>query len=347
MFGLRLLPATAVLAALFSTPHAPAQQTPKPDNANPTAATKPDWTEIPLQPEETPRVPTFPEIKIPNFTSCPIADLQRLVPDLAHLEEDNNRPQLSSLLESIGSKTVSVANRMPDLISRERVITEQGNTKDLRDFSFLILQRPLGKDARILDEYRVDVATGEKIQTEFREKALQGAESPSQLNIPEARALPGTAGPQSRGFVSAWLYLYPSNQDQLEFRYLGIQQVDRHPTLVLAFAQKPALVQIPTSFEFEDRNYPIFMQGLVWVDPSNFEILHERLDLLSAPRAVPLRQFTVDIQFSEISIAELPSMLRLPTRVVVTTDLAGSVTRETHTYSNFRLFRTHSKIVAK
>jgi len=107
------------------------------------------------------------------------------------------------------------------------------------------------------------------------------------------------------------------------------------------------MIQLPTRIELGNKTYPIFVQGVAWIDPSEFTILRLRLDPLSVPAALALRGFTVDIQFAQAAVADLPSLLWLPTQVTVTTDLAGSSTHETHKYSNYRLFRTRSKIVAK
>jgi hypothetical protein len=120
----------------------------------------------------------------------------------------------------------------------------------------------------------------------------------------------------------------------------------RH-TQVVALAQKPALVELPTVFAFENQLFRVFMEGVAWVDATSFAILRLRLELLSAPATVPLRQFSVDSQFAQVSIAELTAPLWLPTQIVITTNLAGSTQRETHSYSNYRLFRTRSKLVLK
>src|SRR5208337_197837 len=100
---------------------------------------------------------------------------------------------------------------------------------------------------RVFDEYRVDVATGAKLETDFIEEAAGSAAAPSSLAdvIPDDPILPHSApaGPTSRGSVSAWLAFYPANREQFEFRDLGQQTMDRRPTLVVAFAQKPASIQ--------------------------------------------------------------------------------------------------------
>ena len=295
-----------------------------------------------------PSVPSFPEVKIPNFTSCSIPELRHLVPGLAHLKPVPDQSELVTLLDRIGAKTVELNSKTPNLISDEAVVSEQGGIKTHQKFSYLVLQHALDSKNMVLDEFRVDVATGEKFQTEFKDQAPTPS-SPSLLELPSsARTVPQSGGPPlSQGFVNDWLYFYPSNRRQAEFRYLGQQKMDGHQTQVVAFAQKPGFVRLPSKVEYAGKTLPVFMQGVAWVDASDFRIVRLQVDLLSPPPGVPLRQMTADIQFAETRIVDVASPLWLPGRVVVSTNLGGATLSEAHTYSNFRLFRARSKIVLK
>jgi hypothetical protein len=78
----------------------------------------------------------------------------------------------------------------------------------------------------------------------------------------------------------------------------------------------------------------------------NFSFLARlRTDLQSAPPGIPLRQITVEADFGEVRVPTLDAPLWLPSRVVATRNLAGFLLRETHTYSNYRLFRAKSKLL--
>jgi hypothetical protein len=323
-------------------------------------APKPEWIDIPLHaPEEAPPVaavaPTLPEIKFPNFASCPIAEIQLAVPELTHLKAEQDQSQLTALLDKIGAKTIEIARKTPNLVSHEAVVSEQNGFATRADYSFLMLPRGVGTNGVGFDEYRADVTTGEKLQTDFVEKAAESAAppaAPSQADVRRGGRVmpqphPQSTGPTSQGFVSAWLYFYPTLRNDLEFRYLGQQKMDGRETLVVAFAQKPGSVQIPAVIEYNGQTYKIYMQGVAWIDPAEFRIERLRSDLLSVPAGVPLHQLSADIQFAQISIVDVPSPLWLPTQAVITTNLAGSTVRERHTYSNYRLFRARSRIVLK
>ncbi|HUA13737.1 MAG TPA: hypothetical protein VMG31_00460 [Verrucomicrobiae bacterium] len=365
MFPRKWLPAALALALFLPVGSAnlAAQQNPVPSGGNQTApaAREPEVTDIPLPPQ--PGIPAttaaaepkpqVPEIRFPNFDSCPIGEIRRLIPGLAHLKAKRDQSQLAALLDKIGAQTVEAARRTPNLLSHEVVVTEENGASTRENYSFLILQHPMGREGRVFDEYRVDVATGEKLQTDFMLKATEATSASPQPSLadlaPALPALPTStpAGLTSQGFVSAWLYFYPTNRKEIEFRYLGQKQVDGQTRLVVAFVQRPESVRLPAVVAFNGNTYKIFMQGVAWIDPTKFRIVRLRTELLSVPAGVPLRRMSADVQFAEMSIAELPSPVWLPTEVVVTTDMAGSIMRENHVYSKYRLFRTRSRIVTK
>jgi hypothetical protein len=333
-----------------------AQQSPDSAGAAqiPPSPAKPDVIEIPVQPAGdgdmlAPSVPSLPAVRIPNFTSCPIAELQQTVRELAHLKSVPDQSKLAELLDNVGAQTVESARKTPNLISHEAVVSERGGVETRQNFSYLVLQHSLGSEGIVLDEFRVDLKSGEKFQTEDIEKAAVSnslGSSSSSLDLPSLRhSLPGSdSPPMSQGFGNDWLHFYPSNRSESTFRYLGEQKMNGHRTLVVAFAQKPGSVRLPGLIAFENKTLPVYMQGVAWIDPSDFKIVRLRTDLLSPPAGVPLRQLTADIQFAEIRIAEITSPLWLPRQVVVTTNVGGMTLRETHMYSNYRLFRAHSKI---
>jgi hypothetical protein len=353
VFCRRFLPATATVAALVCAPGARSQQAATPGNPAPPPATQPEWTEIPVEPASgtpAPAVSNFPEIKIPNFTSCSMADLEHAVPALTHLKPASDQSQLTALLDKIGAEVVEMADKTPNLISHEEVLADYGGIKSRQDFSFLVLQHQTNSSGRVLDEYRVDVKTGEKFQTDMAENAAAGnseTASLAALATASQSAAHSGDGPLSQGFVNNWLIFHPSNRKESDFRYLGEEKMDGHPTVVVAFAQKPGRIPLPSIVYFDRRAFQVFMQGVAWVDPADFKILRLWMDILAPPPGVPLRQLASDVHFGETAIADLHSPLWLPREVVIISNLSGSLVRETHTYSNYRLFRTRSKLVLK
>jgi hypothetical protein len=286
------------------------------------------------------------ELNFPNFSTCTIQELQLTVPELKRLKPSNDQEKLVSLLEKIGAKTVDVAQNTPNLISRETVIDSPQEARATKsEYDYLLLPHTDGTMVR-LDEFRLDLKTGDKFQTD--EDGMK--ESSFRVKLEQASNKIATSKdhrpPLTFGFATSWVHFYPSNRTRVAFRYLGEQKREGHRTLVLAFAQKPALVLLPAVFRYHDKTAPMFLQGIAWVDPSDFRILHLRTDLLSPVPEVSLQRLTADIQFGLARVEQVPSPLQLPREVTVTAVVGGSTVREIHQYSGYRLFRAQSRVVA-
>ncbi len=291
-----------------------------------------------------PSAPSVTEVNFPNFTSCPIAELQLAVPELKGLKPARDQEQLSPLLDKVGDKTLDIARHTPDLISRETVTESQSGAAETRhDYDYLILRRIEGNVVG-LNEFRVDRKTGDTFQTVEAMKP-----EPSFADIERAShdlaASRSGRPPASQGFATSWVHFYPRNRPQATFRYLGQQKLDGQRTLVLAFAQKPQSVLSPAQFRSHDKTVPMFLQGVAWVSASEFRIVRLRTDLLSPLPDVSLHRLTTDTQFVPTRIEDVPAVLWLPHNVIVTSEVGGATLREDHNYSEYRLFRAQSKVV--
>jgi hypothetical protein len=293
----------------------------------------------------TPNAASITEVNFPNFTSCTIAELQLTIPELHGLKPAPDQEKLAALLDKVGAKTLDIARNTPNLISQETVTQSQrGVAETRRDYDYLILTRVEGNVVG-LDEFRVDLKTGDKFQTD----EIMKKESPTWADLERAshELAPSPAGrpPRSQGFATSWVHFYPLNRPQATFRYLGEQKMDGQHTLVLAFAQKPQSVLSPAMFRYQGKTAPMFLQGVAWVDASDFRILRLRTDLLSPLPEFSLHRLTANIQFVPTRIKEVALLLSLPREVTVTSEVSGSTLREIHRYSEYRLFRSKSRVV--
>jgi len=291
-------------------------------------------------PPTTPNAPSSVEVNFPNFTSCTIPSLYEAIPELKGLKPAANQNDLPALLDKVGNETFGIARKTPNLISRETVIeSRQGEGPIRREYDYLILARVQGEEVG-LSEFRTDLNSGDKFQTdEVTTKDLSIRSVHQLTNSPSGRP------PLSQGFATSWVHFYPLNQSRSVFRYLGEQQIAAKRMLVLAFAQKPESVQSPALVQFQGKTLPMFFQGVAWVDSSDFRILRLRTDLLSPVPEVSLHRLTADIQFQLTQVAEVASPLSLPSEVTVTSEIGGATLQEVHKYSSYRLFRARSKIV--
>jgi hypothetical protein len=336
-----------------------AQQKPTQSAAPPASSQgKPDEIELtPADPTKRPEASApsgDSSEKIPNFSTCTIDELRQIVPELKGLKPAPDQSELRPLLAKIGAEAREIVRRTPNLISHETVISGVGFGKTRQDFSYLVLTHAEGSDRVIFDEFRTDLATGEKMYTEEVEKQA-ATESKNQssspkpplelpADLPKTSVIqPAESGPLAQGFANAWTHFYPVNQPESDFRYLGEQKMNGHRSVVLAFAEKPGWVLMPAMLRLENKASPVFFQGVAWVDADNYRIVRLRTDLL-AP-VLGLKRLSADIEFGEVRIADVASPLWLPHEVAVRSKLGDGILNETHKYSDFRLFRTRSRIV--
>jgi len=90
---------------------------------------------------------------------------------------------------------------------------------------------------------------------------------------------------------------------------------------------------------------PLFVQGLVWIDATTYQILRMQTYLLAPRPEVGLEREITRIEFSAIQLKETSTTFWLPTQVVVDVWLNHERFRSLHRYSNFKLFRVESRIV--
>ena len=293
----------------------------------------------------TPHAASVTEVNFPNFTSCTIAELQLTVPELNGLKPARDQEKLAALLDKVGDKTLDIARHTPNLISRETVTeSQQGVAETRHDYDYLILTRTEGNVVG-LNEFRVDLKTGDEFQTDEVMKNESSTRAELERASHELAASRSGQPPTSQGFATSWVHFYPLNRPQATFRYLGEQKMNGQRTLVLAFAQKPQSVLSPALFRSQGKIVPMFLQGVAWVNASDFRILRLRTDLLSPLPEVSLHRLTADIRFVQTRIEEVPSVLWLPRDVMVTSEVGGATLREDHLYSEYRLFRAKSRVV--
>ena len=205
----------------------------------------------------------------------PPSELKKEIRGLRGLNPVTSQDQLPSLLARIGTEADELLHKVPDLISDEAVSETQWtissslvsgcigewcgssgdrSKKDLQ-FNYLILAHPAQAGRVQLQEYR----------TTRKGKPVDQV----------------TGAPNFQGFISAWVVFSSANQVESHFRYLGQQQKDGHSTFVIGFAQIPDLVESPGQIVSARESTPMLLQGIAWVDQSNFRIVRLRTDLLA------------------------------------------------------------------
>ena len=70
-----------------------------------------------------------------------------------------------------------------------------------------------------------------------------------------------------------------------------------------------------------------------------------RTDLLAPQADIHLQRLTAEIQFGEVRIPRVATALMLPMEVDITLELNAEVSKEVHSYSNYRLYAVETRMV--
>jgi len=295
-----------------------------------------------------------------------VPKLQEVVPALKGVKPDPSQERLPLILSRTGEVVLALMPKVPNLIANEAVSqvrfplpymiidssqqafstgiagglqyqaqhpAEEKEVQQIlqarllspahwKQFNYLILSHPAADNRVILDESRTDARN-------------QGVGSADQdLN-----------SPRGTGFGNLWLTFASENLSQSRFRYVGQQKIDGHETFVVAFAHNVDRVRVPGEIAFRGNTYPLFSQGVAWIDQTTFRIVRLQTDLLAPLPSIQLRRLTSEIRFSEVRIRELGSALWLPKQVEIQWEESNQISAELHLYSNYRLFHATVRIL--
>lgn len=275
-----------------------------------------------------------------------LAEIKQQVPELNGLQEPGEpgasggsaapSDPLPELMQRLGANVTTLAQKMPSLAAQEEV-TQSGWVSSASNdcgrrilcgsssaavqrqiFRYLILvhQTPEG---RLLEEVRTD-----------------------DKNHPLPKQ---SIKPNFLGFVESWVVFSPGNAQEARFRYLGKQKIHGHWASVVAYAQIPGVVRLPGKIADGNETVPLLLQGIVWIDDRDGQILQLRNDLLAPQLDVRLMRLTSEIQFGPVHIKQLNLVLWLPLRVDVKCEANGMVLQEQHIYSKYHLYQATSRMI--
>jgi hypothetical protein len=270
----------------------------------------------------------------------PLPELKKTVHELAGLKLDPDQKPLPDLLAKVATTVDELLHRVPDLISDEAVTQTQwsgvaqdsmtctgtgclgsgGSSVSDQNFNYIILTHPAASGRLQLEEYRTK-RNGKPISQ-------------------------GVGAPAFQGFVAAWVLFSSLNQVESRFRELGQQKTDGHNTYVIAFAQVPGAVEQPGRIVTERGSIPMLLQGVAWIDQTDFRIVRLRTDLLASQPEINYQKQTSNIVFGPVHIAVLNSVLWLPQAVDAESEARGQFLREQHEYSKYRLYQAKTRIIA-
>ena len=261
----------------------------------------------------------------------PLEKLTRLVPDLKGLQPTSNQQQLPTILENTGAQVDEFFRNAVDLTAHEEIIEEKLNgqgkvTKRLQvEDDYLIIRRGtemLGK----VREYRMD-ATGNPVDEVGLNKGFFDTDN----------------------FALNLVYFSSAFQSESRFLFLGEERIDSRDTYVVAFAQKPGEATIIVTME---QRIPapflvsMLVQGVAWIDKSNFQIVRLRTDLLAPRPEIHLYGLTTIVTFKEMRLPAVATSLWLPSNLEVYAqfDVHTIGFHNKHRYSDYQGYHVSVKM---
>jgi hypothetical protein len=280
--------------------------------------------------------------KASHYIDEPLKQLAKRIPQLKDLQPAQSQQQLAEILRRAGGQVDDFFRHITDMTAREEIFLtrlrqEKPYTKPelsgehVRD-SYLILRHADRIPAEVI-EYRTD-AKGEN----FDQVVVQNGFL------------------VTSGFALSCNYFSTGFQSESAFRYLGDQKIGQQDLYVVAFAQQPDKATLAVRMRGRGGTPAhILVQGIAWIDKSNFQIVRMRTDLLAPRKDVGLNQQTTEVTFNKVQIADYGVPLWLPGSVKVYVEFTthnGDVDeflalsyRNEHRYTGYQRYRVSAKVV--
>jgi len=249
----------------------------------------------------------------------PEKKLRQYYPELKGLVPAQSQQDLPALLEKVGASQGHFVDSIPNVCATEDVVQEnldkhgwvQGAPVYSERFNYLFRTHAKGQGMSL---------------TEGR------ANDHWQMVNPHAPSGYSLAGE----FVLFPLNFHPFHQGNANFRYLGRQVVGKQEDYVVAFAQQPEKSQLLGAINVNGNEIVVAFQGIAWIDPDSSQIVRMRIDYLKARPEVGTQ--SIDTNFSEVRLPMVAQSFWMPRDVVVTRSVGEGSLRETHKFSDYKIF---------
>jgi hypothetical protein len=316
-----------------------------------------------------------PATYFPSYLEDSFPQLRSAVPALRTLKfEDHpatDADEAEPILNNAAEALIAMVPRVPNLIAKEELT--QVNIQLPYQPNTGTLTTNVGSTRRGMPQISATSSTSSAVQGEELDKVLENMlEQPQQritfsyriraaqdptygpvleeyrTNAKDQTVNPNdfSAGnPKSVGYGNTWMMFVPTNLQESRFRYLGHQKIEHHDTLVIAFAQDPDHATMRSAVGIGADACRHFIQGILWIDQSNFEIVRLETDLLSPLPGVHLTRLRSELHFSEVKIPTRNLILWMPSDVKISWQGKDAAGIELHHYSNYRLFAATSRII--
>lgn len=177
--------------------------------------------------------------------------------------------------------------------------------------------------------------------------------TPGELSIEEIRQpvpQPQRRRPQHRqdvplltsnGFSTFLLVFHPYYQGSFQFTNAGEEQVDGRTIVRVRFDHIPKTPS-PTALLLGDRQYPLELSGVAWVDAETGTISRVSASV-SAMDDVGLRTFHSEVQYAPVALPGA-STFWLPSTATIDVETARQHWHNVHRFTSYKKFTVHTVI---
>jgi hypothetical protein len=271
-----------------------------------------------------------------------LKQLTKQIPQLKDLQPARDQQELAVILLKAGGQVDDFFRHITDLTAHEEIsLTRLRQEKPYT--------KPELSGEHVHDSYLI-LRHGGRGQTEFIEYRTDGkGDNFDQVVVQNGFLV-------TSGFALSCNYFSTGFQSESTFRYLGDEKIGQIDSYVVAFAQQPAKATL--SIRMRGRSETpahVLVQGIAWIDKSDFQIVRMRTDLLAPRKDVGLNQETTEITFDKVQLADVATPLWLPSSVKVHVEFTthnGDVDQfyelsyhNEHRYTNYQRYRVSAKVL--
>ena len=152
----------------------------------------------------------------------------------------------------------------------------------------------------------------------------------------------------SNGFATLFLVFHPVYANSFEFSDVGDEVVDGHRLTKVAFRHIRG-TRTPAALALRGREYPLELSGTAWIDAETAVITRISAGVENTMVDVGLNTLHTDVEFAPFPFHDLQKTYWFPLRAVVEVETPRQHWRNTHEFTNYKMFSvsTEEKVATK
>jgi hypothetical protein len=142
----------------------------------------------------------------------------------------------------------------------------------------------------------------------------------------------------TRGSPAMALIFHPALADGFDFRCEGLGQFDGREAWLVHFVQRPDRPIQIRSYSVGGKSFGLALEGRVWVDPGNNQVLRLESELAKPVPEIGLTHEHFAIEYKPVEFHSTGQQLWLPQMAELYVERKGKRFYRRHAFSDFRLF---------